>query len=124
MLDKKIDRVKSGLTVRRVSEMTAKPVEWLWPGFLPAGMLAVLDGDPGTGKSVLTCDLAARVTTGREMPTGGHKIEPGAVLMLNAEDDAERIIKPRLAVAEANQQRVLIPDVGPKGLAFPRHLLA
>ena len=122
MLDEKTDRVKTSLNIRRVSEMTAKPVEWLWPGFLPAGMLAVLDGDPGTGKSVLTCDLAAAITTGREMPYCNHRNEAGAVLILNAEDDVERVIKPRLQVAEANQQRVLIPDIGKDGLVFPRDM--
>lgn len=124
MVDKKTDRVKKSLTIRRVSEMTAKPVEWLWPGFLPAGMLAVLDGDPGTGKSVLTCDLTARVSTGRVMPTGGYQSEPGAVLLLNAEDDPERVIKPRLARVEANQQRVLMPEYGERGLCFPRDVSA
>ena len=35
-----------------LSEVEPEQVEWLWPGRLPLGKLAVLDGDPGLGKSV------------------------------------------------------------------------
>ena len=31
--------------------------DWLWPGYLARAKLAVLDGDPGMGKSLLTLDL-------------------------------------------------------------------
>jgi len=45
-------------------------ISWLWAGWIPLGKLAVLDGDPGVGKSTLTLDIAARVTTDRAMPDG------------------------------------------------------
>jgi len=52
-----------------LSDVVEESVEWLWNGRIPLGKLTVIDGDPGTGKSALTTDLAARVSTGREMPT-------------------------------------------------------
>jgi putative DNA primase/helicase len=52
-----------------LSDVVEESVEWLWEGRIPLGKLTVIDGDPGTGKSALTIDLAARVSTGREMPT-------------------------------------------------------
>ena len=52
-----------------LSEVVEEWVEWLWEGRIPLAKLTVLDGDPGTGKSALTIDLAARVSTGRDMPT-------------------------------------------------------
>jgi hypothetical protein len=52
-----------------LSEVVEEAVEWLWEGRIPLGKLTVVDGDPGTGKSALTIDLAARVSTGRVMPT-------------------------------------------------------
>jgi len=52
-----------------LSDVVEESVEWLWEGRIPLGKLTVIDGDPGTGKSALTTDLAARVTTGRQMPT-------------------------------------------------------
>jgi hypothetical protein len=51
-----------------LSDVVEESVEWLWEARIPLGKLTVIDGDPGTGKSALTIDLAARVSTGREMP--------------------------------------------------------
>ena len=51
-----------------LSDVVEESVEWLWQGRIPLGKLTVIEGDPGTGKSALTTDLAARVSTGREMP--------------------------------------------------------
>src|SRR5918997_427133 len=67
-----------------LSEVEPEQVEWLWPGRLPLGKLAVLDGDPGLGKSALTLDLAARVSAGLELPDGGRCGPAGA--------DNERIV--------------------------------
>ena len=30
-------------------------IDWLWWGRIPRGMLTMLDGDPGLGKSTLIC---------------------------------------------------------------------
>src|SRR5438105_2373038 len=51
--------------LRPVSQIVARPISWLWPGRLPLGKLAILDGDPGVGKSLVTLDLCARLSTGR-----------------------------------------------------------
>ena len=45
------------------SEITASPVEWLWPGRIPMGSITVLAGDPGLGKSLLSLDLAVAVSS-------------------------------------------------------------
>src|SRR5262249_18575274 len=85
-----------------------KPIHWIWPNWIPRGCLSVLDGDPGLGKSTLVLDLAARVTKGGPMPlTDGPRGKPGRVLILNAEDDYERVIKPRLLAAGADVTKVL-----------------
>jgi hypothetical protein len=67
-----------------LSEVQAETVEWLWERRIPLGKITVLDGDPGLGKSVLTTDLAARLTTGRAMPYGLQKREPAGVVILRA----------------------------------------
>ena len=46
---------------RRASEVKPRPVEWLWADRIPLGKLTLLDGDPGTCKTTLLLDLAARV---------------------------------------------------------------
>jgi hypothetical protein len=46
----------------------AKEVAWLWPGRIPLGCLSLLVGDPGVGKSLLTADIAARLSVPRRWP--------------------------------------------------------
>ena len=96
----------AGPIITRFSEIEARPVDWLWRGYIPAGMLTVLDGDPGLGKSTLTDDLAARVSTGRAMPDGSPGGSPAGVVLLSAEDDPARTIRPRLEAAGADLVRV------------------
>src|SRR6202023_1269990 len=56
----------------KFSDVRAKPPAWLWPNWLPLGKLAILDGDPGVGKSTLLFDLAARVSSSGVMPDGAQ----------------------------------------------------
>ena len=58
------------------SDVRPAAVEWLWPGYLARGKLAVLDGDPDVGKSMLTIDLAARLSRGGPLPDGGSAPRP------------------------------------------------
>lgn len=94
-----IPPVRPALT--RLSTVTAKRVQWLWPGYIPAGKVTVWDGDPGLGKSVAACDIAARITTGFDMPdrTSGDLDGKRGVVMLSAEDDPEDTIRPRFDLA-------------------------
>jgi hypothetical protein len=92
-----------------MSKVEAKPVEWLWLLRIPRGGLTVLDGDPDLGKSTIALDLTARVSCGWQMPPAAGPVEgaePEGVLLLNAEDDPECTIKPRLAAAGADLSRV------------------
>ncbi len=73
---------------------------WLWEPYLAAGTLAVLDGDPGVGKSFLTLDLAARLTAGLPMPDGRPSpLAGGRVLVACAEDVIEDAVVPRFLAA-------------------------
>ena len=103
--------------VRRVADVARERVTWLWPGYLPVGKVVVLDGDPGLGKSTLTADLAARVTVGKPMPDGSGGGEPGAVVLLSAEDGLADTIAPRLELAGADLDLVTVIgqwSVGPQ----------
>ena len=53
----------------------SEKVEWLWYGRLARGKYAVLDGDPGQGKSGITIDLAARISTGVPMPEEARRLD-------------------------------------------------
>src|SRR5262249_22263555 len=93
----------------RMDTVLPKPVSWLWTGWIPRGALTILDGDPGLGKSTITIDLAARTSRGWLMPPGPGPVEgaEGAgVLLLKAEDDPARTIRPRLDAAGADPSMV------------------
>ena len=91
--------------VYRLSEVKPERVDWLWRGFLPAGKLVTLDGDPGLGKSTLALDFSARVSTGTPWPDGAE-CGSGAVLLLSAEDGLADTIRPRLDAGGADASRV------------------
>jgi len=96
-----------GAVLRCFSDIAPKPLRWLWPGRIPLGKLTLLIGDPGLGKSLLTADLASRVTRGTSFPDGSTS-EAGSVIFLSAEDDAEDTIRPRWDTAGADVSRVHI----------------
>jgi hypothetical protein len=52
----------------RFSELAPQKVRWLWPDRIPLGRITLLVSDPGLGKSLLTLDIAARVSTGAPWP--------------------------------------------------------
>jgi hypothetical protein len=91
-----------------VSHFAPSPVSWLWPGRLALGKLALLDGDPGLGKSLVALDLCARLSTGRPPPGCDMAISPANAIVLNGEDSAADTIRPRLETLGADLDRVFI----------------
>lgn len=85
-------------------------VQWLWVNRIPYGKITVLDGDPGTGKSLITLDIAARVSKYDKMPDGtlGDRYDTLNVLLISYEDDLSDTIRPRLEAAHADLDRVSV----------------
>lgn len=96
------------LVVRCMADVTPKPVAWLWKGRIAKGRPTVIAGDPGLGKSLVTANLAAHITTGRPWPVDAAPCERGSVIILSAEDDPEDTIRPRLDAAGADVSQVHI----------------
>jgi AAA domain len=96
-----------------LSDVEPEEVSWLWPAWLAYGKLALVDGDPGLGKSAMILDLAARVSVGKAFPDGAE-CEPSGVVLLSAEDGLKDTIRPRLDSAGADVERILslatVPD--------------
>jgi KaiC/GvpD/RAD55 family RecA-like ATPase len=105
----------------RASEVITKPVKWLWDKRIPKGKLTMFDGDPDVGKSVVTMDLAARVSTGRGFPDGAA-CEAGNVLVANVEDAKEDTVVPRLKAHGADLERIVVIDGMPDGKGGTRLL--
>jgi hypothetical protein len=97
-------------TVRPLSSVEPRPVSWIWPNYVPANKITVVEGDPSRGKSLLVADLVARVTTGRTMPDGsiGDLVGPVNALILASEDDAADTLRPRLEAAGADLSRIYL----------------
>jgi putative DNA primase/helicase len=61
-------RAKDVAGAVRFSELAPQKVRWLWPDRIPLGRITLLVSDPGLGKSLLTLDIAARVSRGAPWP--------------------------------------------------------
>jgi len=109
------DGASSGSAVR-LSDVQPEAVEWLWHGRIARGKLTLIDGDPGLGKSLLTLDVSARLTTGAAWPDGQPCPVQGSVLLLGAEDGLADTVRPRLDAAGADVHHVYaLPVVGDAG---------
>jgi RecA-family ATPase len=53
-----------------LSEVRPEAFDPFWINRLGFGTLAMLEGDPGEGKSLVALDLCARLSTGRPIPDG------------------------------------------------------
>lgn len=91
----------------RLDTVTPRKVLWLWHHGIPRGKLTLLAGDGGIGKSLLTMDLAQRVSSGRPWPDSlGEPNPAGGVVIVSAEDDVDDTIVPRLKAAGADLTRL------------------
>ena len=95
---------------RKVSDIKAKPIHWLWPGRITQGKVSMIAGNPGLGKSLVTVDMAATVSMGGLWPVDRQCCEVGNVIILSAEDDPLDTIRPRLEAAGADLSKVYILD--------------
>ncbi len=85
------------LSVVRAIDVRAEPLRFLFDGRIVCGMLNLVTGPPGVGKSTILYDFHARVS--RE----GHN-----VLIVTGEDHHAAVVRPRLELAGADLARVLI----------------
>jgi RecA-family ATPase len=91
------------VTFQTLADFEVRPVEWLWYGRLARGKVTLVDGDPGDNKSTMSLDLAARLTTGRPLPTFTRPEPVGSaprwVAIMTAEDDPGDTVRPRFEAA-------------------------
>src|SRR5829696_388279 len=110
-----------GIDTVLASSVKPEEVEWLWDKRIPFGKLTIFDGDPDQGKSVVTMDIASRVSTGRGFP-GGATCEVGNVAIANVEDGIADTIVPRLTAHGSDLDRIQIIDGIPDGEGSKRVL--
>jgi hypothetical protein len=90
-------------------DIEPEDVRWLWEPYIPAGMMTLIEGDPGVGKSWLTCMLAACISRGWALP-GSTSSAPGNVFMMSGEDSLPHVMVPRLKALGADLSRISFPN--------------
>ncbi len=96
----------SGRMHRLVAASSVRPerVTWAWTDYIPTGMVVLLVGEGGKGKSTELYRLAAGWSLGT-LP-GDFYGRPVAVAIASAEDHRAAVIVPRLMAAGADLTRV------------------
>lgn len=93
-----------------VADVEVKPIDWLWKPYIPRGVCSTLEGEGKMGKSFIAYAIAAAVSTGRPLPGEHVGREPANVLILSAEDDIARVVRPRLEAMGADLTRVNVSN--------------
>jgi hypothetical protein len=96
-----------GLELVDLDTIEPKEQTWLWNKRIPKRGVTIVAGDGGVGKSVMVVDICTRVTTGTEFPDGSP-CRKGRVLLFNAEDDPETVLRPRFDAHRADCKLVTI----------------
>lgn len=97
------------IALTRASEITMRRVKWLWDGRIPLGVLSLLGGREGIGKSTVCYQILADVTRGR-IP--GEYLGTGQPVIIAATEDSwEHTIVPRLTAAGADLDLVYRVEV-------------
>lgn len=84
---------------KTLDQVEAKPVSYTYKRHIPSGMISLIVGRPGQGKSMFTAHLAAE-----------HTRAGGVVIFSNREDSAEYVTRPRMEAAGADLSKVVLLD--------------
>ncbi len=101
--------------LRRVSDVEAEEVAFLWKPYMPEAKLVMLDGYEGGGKTFAALELASALSRGRQLPdsTGrpsGAIREPRSTLYVAAEDGIGDTLRPRLELSGADLDQIIVLD--------------
>ncbi|HPP52858.1 MAG TPA: AAA family ATPase [Thermoguttaceae bacterium] len=96
---------RPGPVILNLADVQPEAIQWLWPDRFPLGKVSLLVGMPGGGKSLLTIDIAARLSRGLQWPDGAGCPE-GDSLFIVAEDGLADTVRPRAEAAEARLERI------------------
>ena len=109
---------KTELKMIKMSDVQSQTVDWLWYPYIPYGKLTIIQGDPGDGKTTLILNIAARLSKGEGLDNDMKVTEPVNIIYQTAEDGLADTVKPRLELAEAVCERIMVIDETEKSLSM------
>jgi len=110
LLDKIQELKISRPEFRIFDTIEGQSINWLWKGRIPLGMITLLCGDPGVGKSYLTTWLAAKLSQGAPLPDDNQRREKISTVILAAEDSVSYAVRPRLDANNADCSKIYYFD--------------
>ncbi|MCM1233773.1 MAG: AAA family ATPase [Ruminococcus flavefaciens] len=113
-----MEETKTELQMIKMSEIQSQEVSWLWYPFIPYGKLTIVQGDPGDGKTTLILNIAAKLSKGEGIDNEMRLSESVNVIYQSAEDGLADTVKPRLELAGADCERILVIDEKDKSLSM------
>jgi len=113
-----MEDIRTELKMIKMSDIEAQEIEWLWYPYIAYGKLAIVQGDPGDGKTTLILNLAAKLTKGEGLDENMKVMGPMNVIYQTAEDGLADTVKPRLLQAGADCEKVLVIDESEKSLSM------
>ena len=87
------------------SSIQAKPIEWVFDELIPSGMISILAGKAGEGKTNLALWMASLVSR-ENSQFNGKPVKHGRVLIWSGEDAAEYVLIPRLRAFGADMDKI------------------
>ena len=106
------------LNLIKMSDIQSEEIEWLWYPFIPYGKLTIIQGDPGDGKTTLALNIAAKLSRGESLDEEMKISEPINIIYQTAEDGLADTVKPRLELADADCERILVIDESSEALSM------
>jgi hypothetical protein len=94
-----------------MADVQKTTVDWLWWPYIPYGFVCALEGDPGEGKSYISCAIATALSLGHGLPgVSDNGMETGDTILLTAEDHLGATVKKRLEDMQADMTRIYAID--------------
>ena len=96
--------------IRPASAFAPERAAYLVQPYLPRGMVSILGGVSAAGKTSLALDVCARLTRGAAFAPEDPPQPPATVLYLTAENDPNKVLRPRAEAMGADLDRLYFQD--------------
>jgi hypothetical protein len=104
------------LSIPSLAEIASdlQPIAWVWPGWIPRGLITVLGASQGSGKSFVANDMAWRIIHNKGFPDGAPIARPGANVIYVDAEMVPQILNQRAEHYGLDRSKlfVMLPEVG------------